>query len=265
MRAIFLFFLILATFNTFSQGVGINDDGSNPDASAILDVKSTDSGVLIPRLTTNQRTSIVSPATSLMVYDIDEKSFFFYDGSTWKKVGETSPLNKSWKYPQGVDGTLVTNYDPTVTYTVPSGKTLYITSLFGGVWDSNGNNINPTPEIIFSDFNDYDDSAFLPSLPVIPSGKNIKCACSGVLIDNSSEITPVIIYWANGTTNSYTVPNNKKFVFKSGLSGIRIFKINGYDVDFTSSAIETFIIPSNTTISTSVNNIERLFTGYLID
>ncbi|HEB62038.1 MAG TPA: hypothetical protein ENI82_02700, partial [Bacteroidetes bacterium] len=48
-------FLIVAFLIIFlitlspAQNVGINDDGSTPDAAAILDVKSTTKGVLIPR------------------------------------------------------------------------------------------------------------------------------------------------------------------------------------------------------------------------
>jgi hypothetical protein len=35
-----LFFTVLGSYITNAQSVGINDDGSNPDGSAILDVKS---------------------------------------------------------------------------------------------------------------------------------------------------------------------------------------------------------------------------------
>jgi len=47
------FLLVICVFSTlyinvvFGQ-VGINNDGSNPDTSAILDVKSTSKGFLIP-------------------------------------------------------------------------------------------------------------------------------------------------------------------------------------------------------------------------
>ncbi len=55
----------------FSQNVGINDDGSSPDASAILDVKSTSKGLLIPRMTLTQRNSIINPAKGLFIYQTD--------------------------------------------------------------------------------------------------------------------------------------------------------------------------------------------------
>jgi hypothetical protein len=52
--------------------VAINADGSQPDGSAILDVKSTAKGMLIPRVTTIQRNAISTPATGLIVFDTDK-------------------------------------------------------------------------------------------------------------------------------------------------------------------------------------------------
>ena len=51
---------------TFAQ-VGINNDNSLPDLSAMLDIKSTNKGLLPPRMTFAQRNAIVNPAQGLMV------------------------------------------------------------------------------------------------------------------------------------------------------------------------------------------------------
>ena len=55
---------------TYAQ-MGINTDGSNPDQSAMLDVKTTTKGVLIPRMTHTQRSAIVNPVAGLMVFCTD--------------------------------------------------------------------------------------------------------------------------------------------------------------------------------------------------
>ncbi len=73
----------------FSQ-VAINSDGSTPDPSAMLDIKSTDKGVLIPRIATTEMYTISSPAKGLMVYVTDDSCFYYYDGSAWEKVGHTA-------------------------------------------------------------------------------------------------------------------------------------------------------------------------------
>jgi hypothetical protein len=64
--------------------VAINADASQPDNSAMLDIKSTSRGLLMPRMSSTQRTAIVSPADGLMVYDITTKSLWvFQSGSGW--------------------------------------------------------------------------------------------------------------------------------------------------------------------------------------
>ena len=73
--------------------VGINTDNSDPDASAMLDIKSTDKGVLIPRMTTSQRNAIASPATGLLVFDSTSGSFWFYNGSTWEDLSASSTID----------------------------------------------------------------------------------------------------------------------------------------------------------------------------
>jgi hypothetical protein len=52
---------------SFSQ-VSISTDGTNPASSAMLDVKSTTKGLLLPRMTFEQRNSILSPTEGLMVF-----------------------------------------------------------------------------------------------------------------------------------------------------------------------------------------------------
>jgi hypothetical protein len=61
-----------------AQNVAINADGTAADNSAILDVKSTTQGMLIPRMTQTQRNLIGTPATGLMVYQTDGTSGFYF-------------------------------------------------------------------------------------------------------------------------------------------------------------------------------------------
>ena len=80
--------LILCFFKltSFSQSFAINTDGSSANASAILDVKSNLKGMLVPRMSSAQRTAIASPATGLMVYDTDINSFWYYSGTAWVDI-----------------------------------------------------------------------------------------------------------------------------------------------------------------------------------
>jgi hypothetical protein len=74
----------------FSQGVGINNDNTNPDPTAILDVKSTDKGMLVPRMSTGQRTAITSPAVGLLVFDLTTNGFWYFDGTVWVQISNST-------------------------------------------------------------------------------------------------------------------------------------------------------------------------------
>ncbi|MBI4646315.1 MAG: hypothetical protein HY738_06880 [Bacteroidia bacterium] len=78
------FTFCLFSFFVTAQNVAItDDDGYTANSSAMLDVKSLTKGMLVPRLTTIQRNTISNPATGLLVFDNDELSFFFYNGTEW--------------------------------------------------------------------------------------------------------------------------------------------------------------------------------------
>lgn len=83
---LFIIILLLTDMLSFSQ-VGINTDGSLPDNSAILDVKSVNKGILIPRLTYEQRNALPNPAEGLMVFCTDcgeEGSLSMFSNRKWK-------------------------------------------------------------------------------------------------------------------------------------------------------------------------------------
>ena len=62
----------------------------SPNASSALDISSTSSGLLIPRMSESQRTGISSPATGLIVYQTDSTAgFWYFDGSNWTRLATT--------------------------------------------------------------------------------------------------------------------------------------------------------------------------------
>jgi hypothetical protein len=89
MRLFLLLFISFSSMISYGQNVGI---GTNvPHGSAALEVKDSARGILIPRLTATQRSSISSPAEGLMVYQTDgSKGFWYYDGAIWKNVSASS-------------------------------------------------------------------------------------------------------------------------------------------------------------------------------
>jgi hypothetical protein len=72
-----------------SKGVTINTDNDTAHPSAILDVKSENSGVLIPRIPKANRPA--SPAEGLLIYQIDDTAgFYYFDGSAWQRLNNTA-------------------------------------------------------------------------------------------------------------------------------------------------------------------------------
>ena len=67
-------YVFLLELPVFSQ-VAINSDGTAADGSAMLDVKSTTRGVLVPRMTAALRDAITNPATTTKTTKINIFTF----------------------------------------------------------------------------------------------------------------------------------------------------------------------------------------------
>ena len=81
--------------NTIAQ-VAINSNGETANISAMLDVSSTDKGILIPRMTLSQMNSIVSPAQGLMVFITSNNCLYSYDGAGWVKLLNANNTDDDW-------------------------------------------------------------------------------------------------------------------------------------------------------------------------
>jgi len=91
-----LILLLLFTSSSFAQ-VAINDDGSEPNSHAVLDLDVTtkDKGLLIPRLSGSERTtmSLAVADEGLTVYDTDTKTYWLWDGTQWGNF-DSSPKHR---------------------------------------------------------------------------------------------------------------------------------------------------------------------------
>ncbi len=84
--------LLIAGTATMAQ-VAINTDNSDADASAILDLKSTDKGFLPPRMTQAERDAIDDPAEGLIIFNTTTNCLNFFVGPDWfEACGEALPL-----------------------------------------------------------------------------------------------------------------------------------------------------------------------------
>lgn len=121
--------LLLCFFSLFilplshGQNVAITDDADyQADSSAMLDIKSTSKGVLVPRLTTGQRSAIERPASGLLVYDTDFGNFFYYTGQRWMGLpggGTGKPGDPLFQVINEQGDTVFAVYSDRVQVTIP--------------------------------------------------------------------------------------------------------------------------------------------------
>ncbi len=111
-KAIPIFILFYFLYISVSAQVAINNTGSNPDASAMLDISSTTGGLLIPRMTKTERLSIINPATALIVYQTNDSTGFYVNTGTpgdpdWHCIDPV--LTELWEFNSGGSTIFVSN------------------------------------------------------------------------------------------------------------------------------------------------------------
>ena len=150
--------VLLTVASSYAQ-VSITTDGSNPDASAMLDVKSTNSGMLVPRMTATQRDAISNPATGLMVYVTDDNNFYYFNGTSWTQFNGGS--DGDWSV-NGNDMYSTVSGNVGIGTTSPDQKLDVIgnAGIFGDASDAEGlklqtaySNGNTSSRILFSENN----------------------------------------------------------------------------------------------------------------
>jgi len=103
-----VFFPMLYIPEVMSQ-VSISTDGSAPDPSAMLEIKSTNKGLLLPRINFNNRPS--NPVVGLLIFVTANgpagNGLYFYDGAGWTKISTVS-----YYMGQHVNGGVVFYIDP---------------------------------------------------------------------------------------------------------------------------------------------------------
>lgn len=235
--SLFLLFFMLAASNGNCQ-VAVNTDGSQPDPSAMLDIKSATKGFLPPRVILTSLTSaspVTNPAIGLLVFnkvtsgtspnDI-HAGYYFWNGEKW--VPASTPQGSSFgdmlywnniqwvKIPVGLDGQVLTLVNGVPTWGQPSAQT--------------------------------------PSLVTIRATviTNISAVCGGNVSDGGAIITDKGVCWS--TCPNPTISNNK--TSEGGGDGVFTSSIGGLETN-TLYYIRAF---ATTMVGTSYGNVESFRT-----
>jgi trimeric autotransporter adhesin len=79
--------LLMLTSESYAQKDNVGIGTTKPDNSALLDLTSTKKGLLVPRMTLQQRSEIQDPAMGLMIFQTDLLSgFYYFNGEKWQPL-----------------------------------------------------------------------------------------------------------------------------------------------------------------------------------
>lgn len=143
-----ILFILLSCSYSYAQ-LGVNNDGSFPNPSSMVDVKSTNKGMLIPRMTTAERDAISTPEESLFIFNTTTKCFEAYVNGAWNTLSCpaacTPPAAPSASSASGIGCTSFT-----ANWSASTGATSYLldvatdagfTSFVGGYSNLNVGNV----------------------------------------------------------------------------------------------------------------------------
>ncbi len=137
--------IVVININSYAQNIGIGTP--IPDASALLELKASDKGLLIPRTSTASRTSIVNPAKGLLVYDTTSSNFWFYNSNAWVPIdgGSTSWILTGNTGTNAATHFIGTTDDQPLTFKVNNSKIGLLNkngNVFWGIGSGNSNTIS---------------------------------------------------------------------------------------------------------------------------
>lgn len=96
--------------DAIAQGVGIGSTTFTPSSDALLELRSTSSGFLMPRMTEEQREAIAAPTDGLLVYQTNGVAgFYFFNGVVWGPFGVDDMGNHSASQELVMNGNTIAN------------------------------------------------------------------------------------------------------------------------------------------------------------
>ncbi len=131
-RYFLIAFFLTSVQISVAQSVGINNP--NPDPSAALDITSNQKGLLIPRMSLQQRDAILNPAQGLMVFVTNDTSFYYFNGELWLPLRTTVLGEGGGDYIPGtgitINGNVINNASPDQIITLTGTGATTITGAY---------------------------------------------------------------------------------------------------------------------------------------
>jgi len=143
-RSLLTFLIIANSCLVLTAQVKISSGSGTPDGSAMLEVESTSSGFLPPRMSTTERDQIANPADGLVLFNSTTNCLNFRVAGFWKEIcGECTPSPTAAN--AGLDQLQVSSPSTNLAANVPlvGTGTWSILSGSGGSFDNINDPITP--------------------------------------------------------------------------------------------------------------------------
>jgi hypothetical protein len=167
-------------FSAFSINAQVGIGTNTPSANAMLDVTSTNKGILLPRL--NDTSSVSNPSAGLMIYNSHTKTPAFHDGSRWNAFAAIAAANAD-----------------SLTYTLTGAANGFTNGTYGVLSISGGGSNSGTPA-----GTNFNDISFLKLADInsIPFLSNMS---SSTLQSSASQAIVFNFYAAGAATPYYSI------------------------------------------------------------
>lgn len=123
-KLVSLFLCIVSCSVQAQNAVGIGT--STPNANAVLEIKSSNKGLLMPRISNAVRNNMTAVPKGMIVYDSTYNSFYYHDGNRWLPVADNNA------------DSLLTDYSGIPQVTANMNTTAITTARSGLLYDNGG-------------------------------------------------------------------------------------------------------------------------------
>lgn len=254
---IILVFVVIFAIHTTHAQVGINTD--SPDASSVLDIKSSNKGVLLPRMTTLEISAIPSPANGLLIYNIDTNNFSYNTGSSL--VPAWSSINKNVIVSTDSDNQITTGTDggAYLNNGIHMGK---FTISCTGTVNVSGLPFEPS-QIKFTAYANVETYTLNSDNGIGNNSNTISNAfgsMSGYATNYNSALSQQVVYVG---ASGRSINDISRYASNTHCVGIRYSNDNGDNLGITSATVSSFDSNGFTlNVDSHADNVVILFEAY---